>query len=169
MLISISLILLFQIYYGYVYHYIGILTALFMLGSAMGAFSTMKRIKIELTLIEVGILSLTTFVYLFILLKIETGISQSLISILMFMTGYLTGMEYPVAVNLSDSSYRAISETSGRLYAMDLFGAFLGAILPAVVFIPTIGIKNTLLIAMVIKSGSTLLVYIGKKGQKGVR
>lgn len=173
MLISISLILLFQIYYGYVYHYIGILTALFMLGSAIGAFSTMKRIKIELTLIEMGILSLTTFVYLFILLKIETGVSQFLISILMLMTGYLTGMEYPIAVNLSDSSYRAISETSGRLYAMDLFGAFLGAILPAVVFIPTIGIKNTLLIAMVIKSGSTLLVYIGKspgeKGQKDVR
>jgi predicted membrane-bound spermidine synthase len=84
------------------------------------------------------------------------------------MIGFLTGMEYPlavnlVAVNLADSSYRAVSSTAGRFYAFDLFGAFFGAILTAVVFIPTIGIKNTFLITMAIKSGSLLLVYMGKR------
>lgn len=163
MLISILLILSFQIYYGYVYHYIGILTSLFMLGSAFGAFIAMKRIKTPLTTVETGILFLTGFLYLFILLSPEAGISQLIIFGSMVTIGFLTGMEYPLAVSLADSSHRAVSSTAGRFYAFDLFGAFLGAILTAVVFIPTIGIKNTLLITMAIKSGSLLLVYMGKK------
>lgn len=163
MLISILLILSFQIYYGHVYHYIGILTSLFMLGSAIGAFFAMKRIKTSLTTVETGILFLTGFLYLFILSGPETNVSQLIIFGSMITIGFLTGMEYPLAVNLADSSGRAVSSTAGRFYAFDLFGAFLGAILTAVVFIPTIGIKNTLLITMVIKSGSLLLVYMGKK------
>lgn len=162
MLISILLILSFQIYYGHVYHYIGILTSLFMLGSAFGAFIAMKRIKTKLISVEIGILLLTGLVYLFILSGPEAEISQLLIFGLMVTIGFLTGMEYPVAVNLADSSGRAVSSTAGRFYAFDLFGAFLGAILTAVVFIPTIGIKNTLLITMALKSGSLLLVYMGK-------
>jgi spermidine synthase len=161
MLISILLILSFQIYYGYVYHYIGILTSLFMLGSALGAFIAMKRIKTSLTTVETGILFLTGFLYLFILLSPEAGISQLIIFGSMVTIGFLTGMEYPLAVNLADSLYKAVSSTAGRFYALDLFGAFLGAILTAV-FIPTIGIKNTLIITMAIKSGSLLLVYMGK-------
>ncbi|MBM4145840.1 MAG: hypothetical protein FJ240_06150 [Nitrospira sp.] len=162
MLISVLLILSFQIYYGHVYHYIGMLTSLFMLGSALGAFFAMKRIKTELISIEFGILLLTGLVYLFILSEPGTKLSQLLISCLMIITGFLTGMEYPVAVNLADSSYSAISRTAGRLYAVDLFGAFIGALLSAV-FIPTLGIKNTLLITMALKSGSLLLVYMGKR------
>lgn len=164
MLISILLILSFQIYYGYVYHYIGILTSLFMLGSALGAFFAIKRIETDLIAIEIAILFLTGFVYLFILGGPETYISQFLIYSLMFMTGFLTGMEYPIAVNRADSSYRAISSTAGRFYALDLFGAFFGAIFTAVVFIPAIGIKNTLLLTMTIKLASLFLVYMGKKG-----
>lgn len=163
MLISISLILYFQIYYGYVYHYIGILTSLFMLGSAFGAFIAMKRVKTSLTTVETGILLLTGLLYLFILSWPETIVSQLIIFGSMVTIGFLTGMEYPVAVNLADSSGRAVSSTAGRFYAFDLFGAFLGAILTAVVFIPTIGIKNTLLITMAIKSGSLLLVHMGRK------
>ncbi|MBM4136310.1 MAG: hypothetical protein FJ241_05685 [Nitrospira sp.] len=163
MLISILLILYFQIYYGYVYHYIGILTSLFMLGSAIGAFFAMKRIKTSMTTVETGILFLTGFLYLFILSGPETNVSQLIIFGSMVTIGFLTGMEYPLAVSLADSSYRAVSSTAGRFYAFDLFGAFLGAILTAVVFIPTIGIKNTLLITMAIKSGSLLLVYMGRK------
>lgn len=163
MLISISLILYFQIYYGYVYHYIGILTSLFMLGSAFGAFIAMKRAKTSLTTVETGILLLTGLLYLFILSWPETIVSQLIIFGSMVTIGFLTGMEYPVAVNLADSSGRAVSSTAGRFYAFDLFGAFLGAILTAVVFIPTIGIKNTLLITMAIKSGSLLLVHMGRK------
>lgn len=163
MLMSILLILSFQIYYGYVYHYIGILTSLFMLGSAIGAFFAMKRAKTSLRAVETGILFLAGLLYLFILLSPEAGISQLIIFGSMVIIGFLTGMEYPLAVNMADSSYRTVSSTAGRFYAFDLFGAFLGAILTAVVFIPNIGIKNTLLITMVIKSGSLLLIYMGKR------
>jgi spermidine synthase len=163
MLISILLILSFQIYYGYVYHYIGLLTSLFMIGSALGAFFAMKRIKISLMAGEIGISFLAGFLYLFLLLSPEAVTSQLILFGSMITIGFLTGMEYPLAVNLADSSYRAVSSTAGRFYAFDLLGAFIGAILTAVVFIPTIGIKNTLLITMAIKSVSLFLVYRGKR------
>lgn len=162
MLISILLILSFQIYYGYVYHYIGLLTSLFMLGSAAGAFFAMKRLKTSLVSVETGLLVLTGFIYLFVLSEPETEISQMIIFGSMVAAGFLTGMEYPLAVNLADISGREVSLTAGRFYALDVFGAFIGALLTAVVFIPTVGILNTLLITLVIKSGSLFLVYLGR-------
>lgn len=161
MLISILLILYFQIFYGYVYHYIGILTAIFMLGSAFGAFTAMKRINISLIKVEAAILSLTFFLYLFARMSPDTG-SNAIIFGSMAVTGFLTGMEYPLSVNLADRSYTSLSSTAGRFYTLDLFGAFFGSILAAVIFIPTIGIINTLIIIIILKSGSLIIAYSGE-------
>lgn len=161
MLINIVLIILFQVYYGYVYHYIGILTSVFMLGGALGAFFAMKKTKTSLLLIEKGMLALVVFVYLFLLLNPEGVLSLLMIFSMMCAAGFFTAAEYPLAVNMSDSLCRTPGSSAGRFYAMDLMGAFLGAIITSVIFIPTIGIKNTLLLAIAVKSGSLLTVKQG--------
>lgn len=161
MLMSILLILAFQIYYGYVYHYIGLLTSVFMVGLACGAFIAMKKGNIHLISIEGQLLLLALIVYLFFLLKPDPVLSQFMIFILMFYSGLLTGVEYPVAVKLS-GSHGAVSSVAGRIYALDLVGSFFGAILTAVVLIPVMGIMDTLVLVMTIKAASIFLTYMGR-------
>lgn len=162
MLLNILLIFLFQIYYGHVYHYIGLLTSVCMLGLACGSYFAMKRPGTGLVSIEGQLVFLFVVVYIFVMSKVEsTLLSQSFIFGIMFYLGILTGMEYPVAVRLSDSSFRKVSATAGRLYALDLVGAFFGAILPAVVFIPIMGIQHTLILVIILKTGSLLLACMG--------
>ncbi|MBI4823344.1 MAG: hypothetical protein HY805_03825 [Nitrospirae bacterium] len=158
MLQSILLIMLFQIYYGYVYHYIGLLTSLFMLGLALGAFAGMKMVKIKLVLIESLILLITSLTYILILLELKPEILQPLIFCLIISSGFLTGISFPVAVRLMDSSYTEVSRVGGGLYAIDLFGAFFGALTTAVLFIPMMGINKTLFLVMAVKAGSLILV-----------
>ncbi len=164
MLVSIILILLFQIYYGYVYHYIGILTSLFMLGSAFGAHVGGKISRRYFIKVELGILILLGFLYITVSFN-SNAISHLLIFILITVTGFFTGIEFPLAVNIADS-YKATSKTAGRFYAIDLFGAFLGAVFPAIFLIPILGIKNTILITFFVKLASFILItiyFLGKK------
>ncbi len=163
MFLSIALILHFQIYYGYVYHFIGLLASVFMFGSALGAFSAMKRPATSLPAVEALILFLGAAAYLFGTMNLSGMIfPQVIIYFLMAGMGFLTGMEYQVAVGLSMRYGSAATPVSGRLYAVDLLGAFLGAILTAVFFIPTMGIQKTLLIAICLKAGSLFLVYTAR-------
>jgi spermidine synthase len=159
MLLSILLVFSFQIYFGHVYHYIGLLTSLFMLGSGAGAWWAMKTRPIPLLGIELGMTTLTAAAYLFVWLGPEAEYAQWMIAALMTAAGVLTGVQYPVAVDLADQSYRRVITTAGRLYAVDLCGAVLGAVLTAVVLIPSLGLRDTVLLAGLMKAGSVGLVF----------
>jgi spermidine synthase len=159
MLLNILLVFSFQIYFGHVYHYIGLLTSLFMLGAGMGAWWALTRRPIPLLTIELGMTSLTVAAYLFVWLGPEAEHAQWMIAALMTAAGLLTGVQYPVAVDLADRSCRRLTATAGRFYAVDLCGAVLGAVLTAVVLIPGLGLRDAALLAAVMKAGSAGLVY----------
>lgn len=164
MFMNMTMILAFQIYYGYVYHYIGLLTSLFMSGLACGALFTMKRSRPTFVPIEAALVIHTLLVFAFFAADPEGLLISSLIIFaLCFFSGVLTGAEYPVAVNLSTQSGRSISVTGSKLYAADLLGAFLGAIATPVFLLPVMGIKNALLLITVLKGGSLALAYMGER------
>jgi len=50
-----------------------------------------------------------------------------------------------------------------RLYAADLPGAFLGALVTPVFLLPVMGIKNALLLITVLKGGSLAIAYVGER------
>jgi len=166
MLMYILLILYFQIYYGYVYHYIGLLTALFMGGTALGAYFAMRYIHTSLLQIE---LYITATIGLFLLVSISglfpPAIIQAFIFLCMVIMGLCTGLEYPVAVRMVGRDTRTVSIQPGKLYALDLFGAFIGAVVTAVILLPTLGIHTTLVLVLLLKAGSTLLVFYGKRSR----
>jgi spermidine synthase len=163
MFMTMLLILAFQIMYGNIYHYIGLITSLFMLGLACGSRLAMMRPRTSILAIESGIVLHAALVSLFFFSRPEaTPVSLAAIFALTFLSGALTGMEYPVSVSLLDRSFRAVSETGGRLYAIDLAGGFLSALITPVVLIPAMGIGKSLLLVMALKAGSLLLVYAGR-------
>ncbi len=164
MFMNMTLILAFQIYYGYIYHYIGLLTSLFMLGLACGSLIAMKRRHATLTQVEAAIVIHALLVYAFFAADPEGLFASAImIFVLSFFSGVLTGAEYPIAVNLASQSGQGESTIGGKLYAADLVGAFFGAIASSVYLLPAMGIKNALLMIAALKGGSLAMAYLGEK------
>ena len=166
MFMHITLILAFQIYYGNVYHNIGLLTAMYMLGLAGGSYLAMKIKKPVLAPVEAAIVIHILLVYGFFAVEPENlFISALLIYAFCFIAGGLTGAEYPIAVRRSSQSDQYISIIAGKLYAVDLIGAFGGAIITAVILLPVLGIKNALLLMVLLKGGNLAMAGIGEKNE----
>jgi len=170
---SIEIILLigFQILYGYVYHKLGIIITVFMLGLAIGAYHMNKRlkrtkvenlIKIEF-LIAIFSILLPFALILMNSLKNSTLIylsSQFIIPFLTLILAILVGMEFPLASKLH---FKNISHTAAVLYNADLIGACIGALLVSALLIPLIGIVNVCILVGILNIVSGTIILINKK------
>jgi len=138
--LEIIFIFCFQIFYGYLYYYLAFLTASIMVGLALGIFWA-RKIKTEikerhLTLIFLGLAVLgLAFV---ICLKV----SFNLWLVFPLLSGVLVGLEFAFANSLYLRNGR--EQKTGVIYAADLVGACLAAILIPVFFIPFFGVYQTL-------------------------
>ncbi len=147
---EIILLILFQVLYGYVYNWIGIIIGLFMFGLASGTLFSIRIIKSfqssALSRKNLCMLSATQcaigIYFLIILLFALTNGSYAnyIIALLVFIGGFLVGMYFPLAIKIAGEPKAAI------LYGTDLFGASFGALITTILFIPILGIPNTSLI-----------------------
>ena len=166
---DIMMIFAFQTLYGYVFHWIGLLITSFMGGLSVGGLLMTRRLT-EITRDKPALLKLELALVLFwallpallsALYADSTG-AQAPISIpgvlllLNGVAGFLVGAQFPLANKIWLRGRE--SQGGGVLYASDLVGAFLGAILVAVLLIPVLGIPATCLLAALLKLGSLLLV-----------
>ena len=164
MMFSLMVIFAFQSIYGYVFSTIGILVASFMAGAAGGAMlitSLLERIKnyykvfitIELAIIGFAI----AFPFAFLAVPTYLGNSESFIFFMMlfltlsFISGFLTGSQFPMANKLYLQKSRSLSQTAGLLYASDLLGGWFGGIVGAVVLLPVLGLTGTCITVALLK------------------
>lgn len=160
MLCTIVLILSFQIHFGYVYQYIGLLTSLFMLGSAVGVWFAEKKPLTKLLSVELLVVALTGAILLLWRLEGDGVVQQVLVFCLMWCTGLVTGMEFPLAFRRRSMIGNEFGVNAGTLYSLDLIGAFVGAILTGVALMPLLGATQTVIIALVVKTVTAILVAI---------
>jgi predicted membrane-bound spermidine synthase len=124
----------------------------------------MKKYKPLLTPVEVAIVIHTFLAYIFFAAEPEGFfVTSVLIYTFSFISGMLTGAEYPLAVCRSNLSSTNVSINAGKLYAIDLIGAFGGAILTAIFLLPVLGIKNSLILIIMLKAGSLAITCIGER------
>lgn len=159
---SIILVFSFQILYGYLYHKMGILISAFMLGLALGGYYMnyrMERIKENfkvLKKIETLIISYSFFLP-FILMLLFTysqevsPFTEFLLYLLNCNTGFLVGLQFPLASRIYLAKEKRVGKSAGILYASDLLGAVMGAILVATFFIPLYGIIITCFLVFFLK------------------
>ncbi|MCX7995928.1 MAG: hypothetical protein N3A65_09210, partial [candidate division WOR-3 bacterium] len=142
---EIILLIIFQSFHGYLYHWIGIIVGLFMLGLGMGTLLFIKKFQnIILSkskrLYFLSIVQFTLGAYLLLILLftriLDTGY---VIAFFVFVAGFIGGIHFPLAITLSGK------EKAGLLYGIDLLGASLGAILTTIIFIPILGIVETII------------------------
>jgi spermidine synthase len=146
--LEVILLLGFQILYGYVYHRVGVIVTMFMVGLAIGSF-TMNRILATRTRRHLVKLVLAIAIYAaalpFVLMglgRMGGGLAESIsaqvaVPLLTLILAFLVGMAFPLAGKVD---FKGVAPTAASLYTADFVGACLGAMLVSTVLIPVIGV-----------------------------
>ena len=156
MALQIVLLLAFQSVFGYVYHHLAILIATFMAGIAFGSSLGLRRSNggdpvsfRKLALLQfVLAASAPTLMFLVSQLAQSSGRTATFLAaqfafpVLALLCGALGGYQFSVATGI----YLRIGSTPcglGALYAIDLLGGCLGALLLSTYLIPVFGFWKT--------------------------
>ncbi|MFH1423231.1 MAG: hypothetical protein ABIH42_11045 [Planctomycetota bacterium] len=171
MTISLIIILSFQCSYGYVYQIIGFSTSLFMLGVAGGTliakyYFPAKRNWFVIICIELSIIILSLLIPI-ILSHIKTTGMFSLLFVsfcfINLVVGMFIGAEFTAAANLYFLLEHNGGSLGGILYASDLIGAAVGALIVGSFLIPILGMQTTCYCIVILKSASIILLLLTKK------
>jgi len=168
---DLVIIFAFQSLYGYVYHWIGLLITAFMAGLSLGGWLMTRRlariVRLRSALLKLEIALVLFWALLSILLgglyarmthPLLLTVMQGILFLSNALAGFLVGSQFPLANKIWLKARDARQGAEGVLYASDLVGAFLGAVLVSVVLIPVLGIVATCVVAALLKAGSLVLV-----------
>lgn len=147
---------------------VGLLFASFMLGAAAGA-ALAGRWGLNLVRTEAGLVGFLLLGggWMQVAPRLGlAGVPAVIASALwLFVSGALGGAEYAAVV----ARTRGASAAAGRLYAMDLVGAALGALLAGAWLIPRLGLTVTLLTLAAVKVVSASVVVLAPRAPAWVR
>jgi spermidine synthase len=168
--LQILLLLAFQFIYGYVYHQLTILIAMNMAGIAVGSWLGIRRVSLSDRLPFRAMaanqillaLSAPALIFIVSLLARISGMAetwlaaQCIFPALAALSGILGGYQFPVAsqIYLHDSSG---TDKLGTLYAVDLLGGCVGALLVSTYLIPVFGFWRTAALSAAISLAPALL------------
>ena len=165
MVCEVVSLITFQVLYGFLYYKIAVIIAAFMAGLALGGSFMNRIMKDKGRKLFTGIMFLLA-VYLLLLPVLFTEIfshtrslSAEIFPVLMVAAGFLVGLEFPLANKLYMKD-EGVAQTAGVIYASDLLGACLGAILSSIILIPLIGIINTCILAGILNIVAGLIVFL---------
>jgi spermidine synthase len=182
MIFNLAIIFTFQTFYGYLYHQIGLLIAIFMFGVALTGFwmtQRLDRIRRDSTLflkMEILII-LFSFLFPFVFSipsqSLETPIVSLLIYvvflIMSFLSGAWIGLQFPLATKIylgPPEKGETFGYTAGLLYGADLSGGFLGGLFGGILLLPILGLKQSCFMIAMIKISSGILFLLFMKIHK---
>lgn len=164
---QIIVILAFQIFFGYVYFKLGLIYTAFMVGLALGSyFSTKKLSKLEKDTRIYKIVQFLICLYpiiligVFHILKDQTSVFlEYSFPLFSFIPGFMGGIQFPLGSKIVLEKTKNLSGTASILYSADLLGAFIGALLISLIFIPLVGIYNTCIAVTVLNLGALAVLF----------
>lgn len=119
----------------------------------------MKNKKLKFALLEAGLI---IFSLAIIPLFVYLGKSKLNLSFIFFplsaISGFLVGSEFPLANSLYQ--IKNSTRTAGLLYALDLLGSWIGALIVSVALIPIVGLVQTCIFLAILKLSSLILISI---------
>jgi spermidine synthase len=181
MIFNLGVIFTFQTFYGYLYHQIGLLIAIFMFGVALSSFYMTRRLdKIEkdshlFLKIEIRVI-LFSFLFPFVFLIPSQYLEKTATALLIypvflimsFLSGAWIGLQFPLATKIylgAPANAETLGHTAGLIYGADLLGGFLGGLLGGILLLPILGLKESCFMMAMIKisSGILFLLFIKLK------
>jgi spermidine synthase len=182
MMFNLAIIFTFQTFYGYLYHQIGLLIAIFMLGVALSSFLITRRLarirrdsllflKIEMVII------LFSFLFPFVVSVPSHYLEKPAVSLLTygmllimsFLSGSWIGLQFPLGTKIylgAASKENALGHTAGLLYGADLLGGFLGGLFGGILLLPILGLKEACFMMAMTKISSGILFLLFMKTHK---
>ena len=182
MIFNLAVIFTFQTFYGYLYHQIGLLIAIFMFGVALSSFYMtryLERIERDSHLflkIEICIIFFA-FLFPFVFSIPSQYLEKTVLSLLVyplflimsFFSGACIGLQFPLASKIYlalPGKEGTLGHTAGLLYGADLLGGFLGGLFGGILLLPILGLKESCFMMAMIKISSLVLLLIFIKVQK---
>lgn len=178
MILELALIFGFQIFCGYVFYEIGILLTAFMGGLALGSLTITWRLdnlRREMALFKgietaIAFFSFSLFLLFYLLdplLSSGSGFVRLLFLALLFISGFLTGIEFPLACKIylkwkSGPGFKdsvTVGETVGLLYGVDLMGGWIGGVMGGLILLPVLGLLKGCIMLAFLKVCSLLLLW----------
>jgi predicted membrane-bound spermidine synthase len=157
----------FQILYGYVYYYTGIIITVFMSGLALGALCREKIISTSINsfmLLQLVIILYAALLPLVIILLNRMILPGLLLhSIFIFLTliiSVVTGMQFSLGSSILKEQLQA---RAAKLYSSDLLGSAFGALLFSVFMMPVLGIFISSLLVASLNLFSVAITFINRK------
>ncbi|UCH12173.1 MAG: spermine synthase [Candidatus Omnitrophota bacterium] len=168
MLFDLILIFAFQILYGFVYYWMGLLITAFMVGLTLGGLAmtlSLEKIKDDLkSFIRLEIaLIFFSFILLFTLLRLNVPFRQITFLALSFISGFLVGAEFPLGNKIYLKTSPNIGQAAGLLYAGDLLGGWIGGMLGGVALLPILGLFNSCMLMVVLKMSSFIILMFTRR------
>lgn len=168
MALQVTLLFTFQSNYGFIYEMVGLVVAIFMGGLALGAFFSHHRIHNKTympTLAGVQLMMALWSALMAFLLPRTVGIqSPSLLffyfSLLTLGAGAINGIDFPLATASFMALNNRAEKSAALVYAVELFGACLGAALTSTVIVPILGISKSCLLAALVSFVAGLVLML---------
>jgi len=179
--LEIVILYAFQNIYGYIYERMGVIVAVFMVGLALGGYITNRIIQksnlkwVNLLMVFEGVIGFYSTILPFIIhaLSSYSVVAEVGLTCFIGIAGVLTGLEFPLVNKLFMQSNKDMAVSAGVTDGVDHIGAFLGAILTGVIFLPLLGVFWTCLILAVLNISSLALiafsVFLRKKLGRNTR
>jgi spermidine synthase len=182
MIFNLAIIFAFQTFYGYLYHQIGLLIAIFMFGVALSSFYMTRYLdrierdshlflKIEIRIIFFSILF--PFVFSIPTQYLEKTVLSLLVYplflIMSFFSGACIGLQFPLASKIYlalPGKKGTLGHAAGLLYGADLLGGFLGGLFGGILLLPILGLKQSCFLMAMIKISSLTLLLVFIKTQR---
>ncbi|MEW6354898.1 MAG: hypothetical protein AB1696_01115 [Planctomycetota bacterium] len=156
MVFSLTLLFAFQNLYGFLYHMIGFITALFMFGLAMGGLAMtvmLKRLRSPNRALLIVLIALVVYAIVLplgikalasgVLARLPLLASQACFMVLLAIGGSLTGLTFPLASGVFFEHSRHTGVTAGLVHGADHGGACAGAFLSGTIFVPILGLAES--------------------------
>jgi len=154
--VSYLCVLALQITYGNVYYLVGLITGLFMFGVGIGTYFS-EKLKLEKKLKRPFLILAILLSVQYLLLQIENPISLLffLIPLISFLSGTVVGWTYTNAGIILKNKKPEYS-AAPFVYALDLIGGSIGALVFSFFLLPAFGITLTIFLLV----GISLLGYL---------
>ncbi|MCD6412847.1 MAG: hypothetical protein J7L54_01710 [Elusimicrobia bacterium] len=164
MAIQITILLTFQIVYGFLFYKLGLLLTLFMAGLSVGSFFSLKMANSDGKLAAFGrnqklifLLPIFTAVLFYGGRALGGFFAAALFYFMPFFAGFLCGSQFPLAnaVLLKGD----VAGTSGAVYGTDLAASSIAAFLSGIFFMPILGIYGFCFFAALLDGIALILLF----------
>jgi len=157
MVLELVILFAFQVLHGYLYAEVSLIITAFMAGLALGG-TTSNNLRFSKKTARRALIKVQFAVVIYcglfsLILTLPIPAPAITFPLLALLAGCLAGAAFPLALILMPGES---GQEAGSLYAADLLGGCLGALLGAVLFVPVLGIPQTCVAITLVALGGAL-------------